>query len=124
MAKRAWGALGRPSQKADGRLCHSQPSQCHPQSLWGLKERRDIWLSLQNELGDKAAFIPRGLRGQPLKPEQRRGFDTHFSFNNPCHWTSPGISLFLQSLGLHSPLRTLVPSIQAARVNSLQISAP
>lgn len=32
--------------------------------------------------------------GQPLKPGQRRGFDTHFRFNNPCHWTSPGISLF------------------------------
>lgn len=32
--------------------------------------------------------------GQPLKPGQRRGFDTHFGFNNPCHWTSPGISLF------------------------------
>lgn len=80
------------------------------------RKGRDIWLSLQNRLGDKEAFIPHGLRGQPLKPEQRR-FDTHFHFNNPCHWTSPGISLFLQSLEPQNPLGTLVSSMQAAHAN-------
>lgn len=29
VAKRGWGALGRPSQKAAGRLCCSQPSHAH-----------------------------------------------------------------------------------------------
>lgn len=73
------------------------------------RKGRDIWLSLQNKLRDKADFIPHGLRRQPLKPEQRSGFDTHFSFNNPCHWTSPGISLFLQSPGPQNPLGPWFP---------------
>lgn len=43
-----------------------------------------------------------------MKPRQTRGIDTHFHSYDPWLWSSPGISLFLQSLGPHSPLGTLV----------------
>lgn len=91
LSKKGWGALGR---KLTADCVTPSPANVTLRASRDCRKGRDIWLSLENESGNKAAFTPRGLVGQPLKPEQRRGFDTHFSFNNPCHWTSPGISLF------------------------------
>lgn len=53
-----------------------------------------------------------------------RGLDTHFHFYDPWLWTIPGISLFLQSLGPHSPLGPWFICIQAAHASFLQISVP
>lgn len=97
VAKRVWGHWGNLPRKLTADCVTPSPANVTLRVFGDCRKGGDIWLSLQNELGEKAAFTPCGLRGQPLKPEQRRGFDTPFSFNNPCHWTSPGISLSPQS---------------------------